>query len=549
MSVYTDTTVQVNLSSLGWPDKAPSVLQPLEGFTFATLTRETEWGGAYAPYLQHVVGEWSLEKVAHERGILLDEASEDELFVAAGEASDVWLRLANHAMQGDIADDQWWDLFSATQRGSPQWIHGVHGVTWRLLSLLMKLPDSSYKTPSANVWSIIQRLCGAAGEVDYGLYVGCTHGLGHSLAFYFSSGTASHSEALSPCYMGAESNDPRLSFNCVSGYFHEWHRAGLWKIGTQHLFDPFGTTKPCGGPLANLPGEEYACFSHMRVGQKYTPLEWFETETASSKHGVRASLHLTPLGQRSISKDLSFCYTAPYPGYTGVGQASCVALFAWNLVNSAIMAQVDATGAAQDEIGDLKYDIASFAALMPAPSTVVDLKPSVPRLQHMRGSVTTGTLLTLVCEGPGLRTSYWVWLGCVHQNVPAAKFFPDAGLNALASGTAVYARAGSRHQRDPWTAINDGAEERADVRECSEMFEPSVYVAGTETELAFAQWLCVRSVQSHGASLHPLIGWDQLQENFTTFEARYTQSGSASSRKLRASRTSTMEPTAPDRDE
>jgi len=512
----------LDLSRFGWSGRAPELMQPAYNTSYAVQWLMLKRGGAVAPYVQHQVGEWSVEVAAHLSGLSLDK--KEDAIQATQFACELWLCLANHAQQGDIGPDNtdWLAAFPFIRRGPP-WIHGSHGAQWRLLRGLKDIPGSGFATPSADVWTLTDSLCGGerGADVDFAIYAGCAHGLGHSLAWYVSSGAATAHEVLaSTCRKGEAQNDSRLAFNCEAGFFHEFHRAQLWmKPDLGQRFDPYGATKPCELPTS-VAHAAHPCFSHMRVEQKKTVMPWWFDFSYGETQDTVVVAH-TSTGTESMLGDLGYCIAGPYPGYVDEHQAACVLWFQWWFLYANLIGAANWILPPEDREKVTNFSFVSFdprplalAASLDAPEPTDT--PRIPRLRITERMNDVGMLL-LLCQVGGVRTSFFAWVGCVHSNAPPTKFIADAGVNAVAAGLLVYARPGSRHHRDATKPILDGTEEDEIARMCEERFEASRFDTGTEKQLAFVTQLCTDTARSHGTSLQPLTDLSALKKAYAEF--------------------------------
>jgi hypothetical protein len=60
-------------------------------------------------------------------------------------------------------------------------LHGLHGVFWSFTTRQINVTGRRFASPTAELWTVTNRLCKAASKVDFAYMVSCAHGLGHAL--------------------------------------------------------------------------------------------------------------------------------------------------------------------------------------------------------------------------------------------------------------------------------------------------------------------------------------------------------------------------------
>jgi len=521
-------TLMTNLSSLGWRDPAPHMLRPLQGLPKDDLVFLATHGPNGFPYLFHTAGQWAMVTVTEMSSWNGASLTTDEVGKLA---SELWLVLGHHFWQGDLNlkkihaynmtyMDDFMEAFSRSL-----FIHGLHSSTWSVVEGKFDEDVAEFATAGQGIWDVIDYLCSDVATVDYSLFTICSHGAGHTLTWWYTSGKNTIAEAVGACSL--ITTDLRIPQECAAGFFHEMGNSNSWRsqapLTVGENFYPAGKAAPCDYDDVTALTTQFACYAELvRNGgigntfpaHRFCPTTWWEVvddETNSSQ----AIWQLSSDGIQGWLDSISFCYGSPYPGYKPVNQAAClVATTDWMQTSSWVYL-LTAVAEHTDKTLKVRSMPAQYTRPATAHKTSTSDEVAMPRLSN-KGKETLADNANNwdvgLCESAADQATFAAWITCVHV----------ASVIGLEHDSSGYATDLYYSSPDPWAAFvhgsDDGSEELGAAESCLQRWDRSFFESGTERQLDFVERLCVDTALSHKATFQPTIDWFNVDAEYWATE-------------------------------
>lgn len=419
-------------------------------------------------------------------------------------------------------------------------------------------------TANTHLWKVLahdcQSLSGQAVGLDFAIYGSCTHGLGHALTFYVSSGLATLEEASAACMLEPQGHRQLIRL-CLAGFSHEYLRAYLWRLpGGGQRFAPYGFDAPCDTQSVNV--GFYECLVRLVGDVDYSGVNdlgrngrmdvldsrWMKVASA----GSHAVVSLTSAG-RAVWKDTaSFCAATHY---SLAQRQACVNVFVQYMVHTIGMLAVkhvaQHTGCQRDAcLEGLHWNLSSWE-VEPLTTTYDDgvrvpclhVEPVLVNGQPLRLIPLTSEVdvMLVVCEIAAGTSGFQVWRACASLAFVPARYSPAIGPDrrfvdadpyvdppfSFSQSTArVTARVGNLSAN-----VAGGASLESMRLDCHRTFNASRFAPGTEEQLRFTLWLCLQAASDNGFATpyewtsEPQL-WGEYTRNHTvTLTSAATASG------------------------